>query len=110
MMLEVQVDKVERAEKKVVPVNEYLRFVDSYKLFNGSLEKLLESLPVSEFGIMESMFAHIPGPDRQLLKQKGYYPYSTRATGQSFRRGCCRLSADGRVRWKTEKYQSMSPN
>ena len=25
---------------------------------------------------MESMFAHIPAPERQLLKQKGYYPYS----------------------------------
>ena len=72
----VQVDKVERADKKVVPVYEYIRFVDSYKLFNGSLEKLAESLPESEFGIMESMFAHIPAPDRQLLKQKGYYPYS----------------------------------
>ena len=76
MMLGVQVDRVERADKKVVPVYEYLRFVDSYKLFNGSLEKLVESLPESEFGIMESMFAHIPAPDRQLLKQKGYYPYS----------------------------------
>ena len=76
MMLGVQVDRVERADKKIVPVYEYLRFVDSYKLFNGSLEKLVESLPESEFGIMESMFAHIPAPDRQLLKQKGYYPYS----------------------------------
>ena len=76
MILGVQVDKVERADKKVVPVYEYLRFVDSYKLFNGSLEKLVESLPESEFGIMESMFAHIPAPDRQLPKQKGYYPHS----------------------------------
>ena len=71
MMLGVQVDKVERADKKVVSVYEYQRFVDSYKLFNGSLEKLVGSLPESEFGIMKSMFAHIPAPDRQLLKQKG---------------------------------------
>ena len=76
MMLGVQVDKVERADKKVVPVYEYLRFVGSYKLFNGSLEKLVESLPESEFGIKKSMFAHISAPDRQHLKQKGCYPYS----------------------------------
>ena len=75
-MLGVQVDKVERADKKVVSVYEYLRFVDSHKLFNGSPEKLVDSLPESEFGITESMSAHIPAPDRQLLKQKGYYPYS----------------------------------
>ena len=72
MKLGVQVDKVERADKKVVSVYEYLRFVDSHKLFNGSLEKQVESLPELEFGIMESMFAHIPAPDRQLLKHKCY--------------------------------------
>ena len=33
---------------------------------------------------MESMFAHIPAPDRQLLKQKGYYPYSCMSDRSKF--------------------------
>ena len=62
----------ETADKKLVPIYEYLRFVDSYKLFSGSLEKLVETLPDSEFAILESMFADIPHSEHHLFKQKGY--------------------------------------
>ena len=44
-------------------------------VFSGSLEKLVEMLPDSEFAIMESMFANIPNSEHHLLKQEGFYPY-----------------------------------
>ena len=76
MVLGVKVDTFETADKKLVPIYEYLRFLDSYKLFSGSLEQLVETLPDSEFAIMESLLADIPQSDHHLLKEKGYYPYS----------------------------------
>ena len=75
MQLGVQVDTMKR-DGQIVPVYEFLRFVDSYKLFNASLEKLTETLPQSESGILEVMFNESPSDHFDLLKQKGYYPYS----------------------------------
>ena len=57
-------------------IYEYLRFVDSYKLFNGSLEKLVESLPSNAFEILEKMFPSLTTRQLNLLQQKGFYPYS----------------------------------
>ena len=76
MLLGLKVSTFGTAEKKLVPIYEYLRFVESYKLFSGSLKKLVETLPDPEFAIMESIFAHIPHSEHRLLKQKGFYPYS----------------------------------
>ena len=75
MQLGVQVDTMKR-DGQTVPVYEFLRYVDSYKFFNASLEKLTETLPQSEFGILEIMFNETPSDYFDLLKQKGYYPYS----------------------------------
>ena len=75
-LLGVIVGTFKTANKKLVPVCVYLRFADSYKLFSGSLEKLVETLPDSEIAIIESMFTDIPHIKHHLLKQKGYYPYS----------------------------------
>ena len=55
-LLGVKVGTFETAEKKLVPIYEYLRFVDSYKIFSGSLKKLVKMLPDWEFDMMESMF------------------------------------------------------
>ena len=73
MQLGVQVDTIKR-DGQTVPVYEFLRFVYSYKLFNASLEKLTETLPHSEFRILEVMFSETPSDHFDLLKQKGYYP------------------------------------
>ena len=75
MQLGVQVGTMKR-DGQTVPVYEFLRFVDSYMLFNASLEKLTETLPQSEFGILEEMFNETPSDHFDLLKQNGYYPYS----------------------------------
>ena len=75
MQLGVQVDTMKR-DGQNVSVYEFLRFVDSYKLFNASLEKLTDTLPQSEFGILEAMFNETPSDHFDLLNQKGYYPYS----------------------------------
>ena len=76
MLLGVKASIFETADIKFVPVYEYLRFVDLYKLFSGSLEKLVETLPDWEFAIMASLFADILHSRNHLFKQKGYYLYS----------------------------------
>ena len=75
MQLGVQVDTM-KSDGQTVPVYEFLRFVDSYKLFNASLEKLTETLQQSESGILEVMFNETPSDHFDLHKQRGYYPYS----------------------------------
>ena len=75
MQLDVQVDTM-KSDGQTVPVHEFLRFVDTYKLFNASLEKLTKTLPQSEFGILEVIFNETPSDHFELLKQKSFYPYS----------------------------------
>ena len=67
-----------------VKVYEYLRFIDSFKMQNSSLEKLVEILPENQFEIMKSMFATVSGENIQLLKQRGYYPYSYMSSRAKF--------------------------
>ena len=57
-------------------VYEYLRFIESFQMMNSSLEKRVEILPVNQFEIKKSMFTTVSGENIQMLKQKGYYPYS----------------------------------
>ena len=65
------------ANKKgtTLKVYEYLRFIDSIKMTNSSLEKLVEILPENQFEITNPMFWTVSGENFQLLKQKGYYPH-----------------------------------
>ena len=83
MQLGVQVDTMKR-DGQSVPVYEFLRFVDSYKLFSASQEKLTETLPQSEFGILKIMFNETPSDHFDLLEQKGYYPYSYMSNRTNF--------------------------
>ena len=57
-------------------VFEYLRFIDSFRFMASSLEKLASYLPKEKFKILDNCFADYPETDRDLLHQKGYYPYS----------------------------------
>ena len=65
-------------------VYEYLWFIDSFKIMNNSLEKLIEILPENQFEKMKSMFLTVSGENIQLLKQKGYYPYSYMSSRTNF--------------------------
>ena len=63
---------------------EHLRFIDSFKRMNSSVEKLVEILPENQIEIMKSMFPTRLGENIQLLKQKGYYAYSYMSSGAKF--------------------------
>ncbi len=58
---------------KTQNVFEYLRFLDSYKFMQASLESLVKNLPVQKFGNLHKGF---PVPEVGLLRRKGHYPYS----------------------------------
>ena len=76
MTFGVLIDTFVTEKGKTVKVYEYLRFIDSFKMMNSSLEKLVEILPDDRFEIMRAMFSTLSDANLQLLKQKGYYPYS----------------------------------
>ena len=82
MTFGVLIDTFETEKGKTVKAYEYLRFIDSFKMMNSSLEKLVEILPDDRFEIMRAMFSTLSDANLQLLKQKGYYPYSY-VTGRS---------------------------
>ncbi|XP_075250893.1 uncharacterized protein LOC142343091 [Convolutriloba macropyga] len=82
MTFGVLIDTFVTEKGKTVKVYEYLRFIDSFKMMNSSLEKLFEILPDDRFEIMRAMFSTLSDANLQLLKQKGYYPYSY-VTGRS---------------------------
>ena len=46
-------------------------------MMKSSLEKLVEILPENQFEMIKSMFPTFWGENIQLLKKKGYYPYSS---------------------------------
>ena len=57
-------------------VYEYLRFIDSFRFMACSLKKLVSYLPKEKFEILDKCFSEFTDQDRELLHQKGYYPYS----------------------------------
>ena len=76
MTFGVLIETITTDEGKTKKIYEYLRFIDSYKMMNSSLEKLTAILPTDQFVILNSMFPGISDSDLELLKQKGHYPYS----------------------------------
>ena len=52
-----------------------LRFIDSYKFLNTSLEKLASYLSIDKLKIVRSEFAHLSDEDFNLLTRKGVFPY-----------------------------------
>ena len=57
-------------------VLEYLRFIDSSRFMGASLAKLVSDLPEDKFEILGKVFPDYSEEERNLLHQKGYYPYS----------------------------------
>ena len=76
MTFGVLIDIFVTEKGKTVKIYEYLRFIDSFKMMNSSLEKLVEILPNDRFEILKAIFSTLYDANLQLLKQKGYYPYS----------------------------------
>ena len=56
-------------------VFEYLRFLDSCKFFNSSLQKLVENLPAQKMSILNEYFANETEEQQLLIRQEGFYPY-----------------------------------
>ena len=52
-----------------------LRFVDSFKFLNTSLEKLVPHLDKSKLKIIRSEFSNLDAEDFDLLTRKGVYEY-----------------------------------
>ena len=72
----VLVETITLDDGKVIKKYENLRFIDSFKMMNSSLEKLVDILPRDRFGILASVFPNLSSTELKLLQQKGYYPYS----------------------------------
>ena len=72
----VLIDTIVNKKGTTVKVYEYLRLIYSFKMMNSSLEKLVEILLGNQFEIMKSMFPMVLVENIQLLKKKGYDPYS----------------------------------
>ena len=52
-----------------------VRFVDSFKFLNTSLEKLVSYLDKSKLKITRSEFSNLDAEDFDLLTRKGVFPY-----------------------------------
>ena len=72
----VLVETITLDDGKVIKKYENLRFIDSFKIMNSSLERLVDILPRDRFGILASVFPNLSSTELKLLQQKGYYPYS----------------------------------
>ena len=72
----VLVETITLDDGKVIKKYENLRSIDSFKMMNSSLEKLVDILPRHRFGILASVFPNLSSTELKLLQQKGYYPYS----------------------------------
>ena len=57
-------------------VYEEMRFLDSYKFMNSSLDKLAHNLPATNFKLLNNWFRNWPESTVQLVRQKGFLPYS----------------------------------
>ena len=84
----VLIDDITTQEGRTQKIYGYLRFIDSYKMMNSSLEKLVEILPDTHFDIMKAMFPSNSESNAHLLKQKGYYPYSYVCDRTNFSEEC----------------------
>ena len=76
MMFGVLIDTFVTEKGKTVKVYKYLRFIDSFKMMNNSLEIFLKILPDDRLKIMKAIFSTPSDDNLQLFKQKCYYSYS----------------------------------
>ena len=72
----VLVETITLDDGKVIKKYDNLRFIDSFKMINSSLKKLVDILPRDRFGILASVFPNLSSTELKLLQQKRYYLYS----------------------------------
>ena len=72
----VLLETINLDDGKVIKKYENLRFIDSFKMMNSCLEKLVDILPRDRFGILDPVFPNLSSTELKLLQQKEYYPYS----------------------------------
>ena len=68
----------------VVKVYEYLRFIDSLKFMNSSLEKLVDNMPRDKFKLLRNHFSNKSQEQIDLICKKGFYPYSYMSSFEKF--------------------------
>jgi hypothetical protein len=72
---EVVVDTFENKDGKEKEIKRKLRFLDSFKFMASSLDKLAKGLGKDDFENLDLMTSHYTTEQREILKQKGVYPY-----------------------------------
>jgi hypothetical protein len=72
---EVVVDTFKNKDGKEKKVKRELRFLDSFKFMASSLDKLTKGLGKDDFENLDLMTSHYTTEQREILKQKGVYPY-----------------------------------
>ena len=76
MKFRVLVEAITQNDGKMTKKYENLRFIESFKMMNSSLEKLVDILPRDRFGILASVFPNLSSTELRLLQQKRCHPYS----------------------------------
>ena len=71
--------------QNVIPRYEELRFIDSLRFMQSSLDKLVQSLPEDSFDILDNHFEYCDQNDVKLLHGKRFYPYSYLDTFRKFK-------------------------
>ena len=76
LIIGVVVKTITRKDQTTQNIYEYLRFIDSFKFLNSSLQKLVDNLPDNKFTILENHFQKVSQTCRTLIRRKGFYPYN----------------------------------
>ena len=80
----VLIKTIKRKNGSEQKVFEYLRFIDSCKFLNSSLQKLVDNLPAEKMSFLNKYFANETEEQRCLIRQKGFYPYSYMTRREKF--------------------------
>ena len=72
---EIEVDEFRGKDGKKRKVKRELRFLDSFKFMASSLDKLVKGLGKDDFRNLDLMSKCYTKEQKELLKQKGVYPY-----------------------------------
>ena len=59
LIIGVVAKTITRKDQTTQNIYEYLRFIDSYKFLNSSLQRLVDNLPDNKFTILENHFRNV---------------------------------------------------
>ena len=80
----VLIKTIKRKNGSEQKVFEYLRFIDSCKFLNSSLQKMADNLPAEKMSILNKFFANETEDQRCLIRQKVFYPESYMTKRENF--------------------------